>query len=70
MENKSRELPAARRLQHRAAHLALTCAIMLGIDYFSSHGLSWSLWAVGGLCIVFLYDLVDYIFIERYKSNE
>lgn len=70
MEDEIKKLPAKKQLQHRAARLALTCAIMLIINHQCTPELNWGLWVVGGLCVAFLYDLIDYFFVKRNELEE
>lgn len=69
MEEEIKNLPAKAQFQRRALRLILTCAVVLIINHVVTPGLNWSLWVVGGLVIAFLYDLIDFFFINRHKNR-
>lgn len=68
MENEIRNLPAGAQLTRRVLRYLVICAMLLLINYLVTPGLNWSLWAVGGLAISLLFDLIDYFVIKHNKK--
>ncbi len=70
MEEKIKQLPAKAQLQRRCLHTALTCAIILLVNYLATPGLNWGLWATLGLAAGLLYDVIDYAVVKRNTKEE
>lgn len=70
MDQNIEQLPAKAKLQRRALHTLLTCAIVLIVNYLATPGLNWGLWATLGLVAALLYDVIDYVVVKRNTKEE